>query len=101
MRPAPKPHAIGGIQQQPTLRERSLLTVDEVAAYLRLKPETIRTMARRHTLPAVKVGKVWRFDESLIQHYLHHDLEVEKTDHESDGLAVIVPPGRDSEEDNS
>ncbi len=38
-----------------------LWTVEEVAAYLRLKPETIRMMARRGKVPAVKIGKVWRF----------------------------------------
>lgn len=44
-----------------------LWTVDEVAVYLRMKPETIRAMARRGELPAVKVGKFWRFKRSAIK----------------------------------
>jgi excisionase family DNA binding protein len=38
-----------------------LWTVPDVAEYLRLKPEAVRAMARREELPAVKVGKAWRF----------------------------------------
>jgi excisionase family DNA binding protein len=43
-----------------------LWTVEDVASYLRLKPDTVRAMARRGELPAVKIGKVWRFDRSSI-----------------------------------
>jgi len=44
-----------------------LWTVNEVADYLRMKPETIRAMARRGELPAVKVGKFWRFRRSALK----------------------------------
>ena len=43
-----------------------LWTVDEVAGYLKLQPETIRSMARRGELPAIKLGKVWRFQKTAI-----------------------------------
>jgi excisionase family DNA binding protein len=40
-----------------------LWTVEEVAEYLRLQPETVRAKARKGEIPAVKVGKrIWRFD---------------------------------------
>jgi excisionase family DNA binding protein len=48
----------------------SLWTVDEVAEYLKLQPETIRSMARRGELPAIKLGKVWRFTKTAIQEML-------------------------------
>ena len=48
----------------------TLLTVDEVAKFLRLKPETIRSMARRGELPAIKLGRVWRFKRSSITQFL-------------------------------
>ncbi len=38
-----------------------LWTVDDVAKYLRLKQETVRMMARAKKIPALKVGKSWRF----------------------------------------
>ncbi len=34
----------------------ALMTVEEVAAYLQLQPETIRAMTRRGELPGFKVG---------------------------------------------
>jgi excisionase family DNA binding protein len=43
-----------------------LWTVEDVADYLQLQPETIRSMARRGELPAIKLGKVWRFQRNAI-----------------------------------
>ncbi len=43
-----------------------LWTVEDVADYLKLQPETIRSMARRGELPALKIGKVWRFQRQAI-----------------------------------
>jgi excisionase family DNA binding protein len=47
-----------------------LWTVDDVSSYLKLQPETIRSMARRGELPAVKFGKVWRFEKTAIDDLL-------------------------------
>ena len=44
----------------------TLWTVEDLAEYLQLQPETIRSMARRGELPAIKLGKVWRFQRSAI-----------------------------------
>jgi len=44
-----------------------LWTVDELADYLKLQPETVRGMARRGELPGTKIGKVWRFRKSAIK----------------------------------
>lgn len=47
-----------------------LWTVEDVANYLRLKQETVRMMARENKIPALKVGKVWRFRVSDIKDML-------------------------------
>jgi len=47
-----------------------LWTVEDVAAFLKLQPETIRAMARRGELPALKIGKVWRFQKHAIHDML-------------------------------
>jgi excisionase family DNA binding protein len=47
-----------------------LWTVEEVAGYLKLQPETVRSMARRGELPAIKLGKVWRFRKTAIHEML-------------------------------
>ena len=48
-----------------------LWTVEDVAGYLRLKAETVRMMARAEKIPAIKVGKFWRFRASDIREMLH------------------------------
>ena len=47
-----------------------LWTVEDVSEYLKLQPETIRCMARRGELPALKIGKVWRFQRQAIHDML-------------------------------
>lgn len=44
-----------------------LWTIDDVALYLRMRPETVRMMARTRKVPAIKVGKVWRFRQSEVK----------------------------------
>jgi excisionase family DNA binding protein len=49
-----------------------LWTVKDTAEYLRLKPETVRMMARKGDLPAIKVGKrVWRFRPGDVENWLN------------------------------
>lgn len=47
-----------------------LLTVAELAEYLRLTKRTIYRLLERRAIPAVKVGHKWRFDEELIEKWL-------------------------------
>ena len=47
-----------------------LWTVEDVAKYFQLKPETIRIMARKGKLPTYKIGQVWRFKKLLIKEQL-------------------------------
>jgi excisionase family DNA binding protein len=46
--------------------ENDIMTLEEVAAYLRLKPQTIYTWAQEKKIPAAKLGREWRFKKSLI-----------------------------------
>ena len=43
-----------------------LLTIDEVAGYLRLNRYTVYRMAERGELPGAKVARRWRFTETDI-----------------------------------
>lgn len=48
-----------------------LWTVDDVAAYLQLAPETVRSMARSGDIPSMKLGKrLWRFHPDQIRSWL-------------------------------
>lgn len=44
-----------------------LWTVTDVARYYRIKPATVRTLTRRGILPAIKIGKAWRYDPKKIR----------------------------------
>jgi len=50
--------------------ENEILTIEEVAAYLRLTPQTIYRWAQEKRIPAVKLGKEWRFRRSIIDQWL-------------------------------
>ncbi len=47
-----------------------LLDTDEAAKLLRMHPRTLRTKARRGSIPAVQVGKRWRFRASTLDRWL-------------------------------
>lgn len=63
--------AIDWTAENPTTgNDDALWTVEDVADFLKLQPETIRCMARRGELPAIKLGKVWRFQKAAIHEML-------------------------------
>ncbi len=47
-----------------------IMTIEEVAEYLKLKPQTIYKWAQDGYIPAAKLGKEWRFKKSLIDSWL-------------------------------
>jgi len=57
-----------------------LMTVEEVADYLRVTKKTIYRLLERGTIPATKVGRQWRFDRSLIDEWLHQNSVGAKAD---------------------
>ena len=46
------------------------MTLEEVAEYLKLKPQTIYKWAQENEIPAIKIGKEWRFRKSIIDKWL-------------------------------
>ena len=48
-----------------------LMTVAEVAAYLRVTKKTIYRLLRQGKIPATKVGHQWRFEKTAIDEWLH------------------------------
>jgi len=48
-----------------------IMNVDEVARYLGVVPDTIYRKARRGEIPAVKVGKMWRFPKETLDKWLN------------------------------
>ena len=49
--------------------EIEIMTVQELAQYLRLAEATIYRLAQAGEIPAVKVGRTWRFKKALIDEW--------------------------------
>lgn len=47
-----------------------LLDTEEAAKLLRMHPRTLRTKARHGMIPAIQVGKRWRFRVSMLNQWL-------------------------------
>ena len=48
-----------------------IMTVREVSRYLGVVPDTIYRKARRGEIPAVKMGKIWRFPKEALDKWLN------------------------------
>ncbi len=48
-----------------------LMTLQEVADYLRVTEKTVYRLLKRGRIPAVKVGRQWRFEQDSIDEWLH------------------------------
>jgi excisionase family DNA binding protein len=57
-----------------------LLTPEQVATRLKLKPRTVREMLRSKELPGVKLGILWRIRESSLDDYIR---ALDRTDSET------------------
>jgi excisionase family DNA binding protein len=47
-----------------------LLTAEEVADWLAVTPTWVHEMARSGEIPAIKLGRYWRFSRSAIEDWL-------------------------------
>jgi len=47
-----------------------MLTISEVAEYLKLHELTVRRLAREGELPAFKVGRQWRIQREKLQEWI-------------------------------
>lgn len=53
--------------------EMEIMTAQEVADYLRLAEATVYKLAQAGEIPAVKVGRAWRFKRELIDKWLRDE----------------------------
>jgi len=55
--------------------QENIMTLEEVASYLRLKPQTIYTWAQEKKIPAAKLGKEWRFRRDIIDKWFNRHID--------------------------
>ena len=66
-------------ESTPPSHDHEILTLEEVAHYLRLKPQTIYKWAQEKRIPAVKLGKEWRFRRSILDRWLDDQILSEES----------------------
>jgi excisionase family DNA binding protein len=47
-----------------------IMTTKEIAKYLRLHTLTINKLSKEGKVPAIRIGRVWRFDKNVIDEWL-------------------------------
>ena len=60
----------------------TIMTLDEVAKYLRIHKSTVYRMTKEGKIPAIKIGNQWRFKKNKIDEWLSK--QVEKKEKEKD-----------------
>ena len=57
----------------------SVMTIGELAAYLKIPKSTLYKLAQEGKLPGQKVGRHWRFHKAVIERWLAGGGETRKT----------------------
>jgi excisionase family DNA binding protein len=47
-----------------------LMTIKEVASYLKIPEKTAYTLAAQGTIPGFKIGRAWRFSKSTMDEWI-------------------------------
>jgi excisionase family DNA binding protein len=68
----PQPLAVGRaeVSRTPQERDDEVLTLEEVAEMLKLRPDTVRSRAEQGDLPARRFGDEWRFSKLAVLAWL-------------------------------
>ena len=51
----------------------SIMTIEEVAAYLKIPKSTVYILAQEGKIPCQKVGRQWRFHKEAINDWIRED----------------------------
>jgi len=80
--------------------EDSILTLEEVAKYLRVSERTVYDWSQKGEIPAGKIGTVWRFKKSEIEKWVNERLSTNTTlasaaaKNENIHIEAIISPDR-------
>lgn len=76
--------------------EDDILTIEEVAKYLRVSDRTVYDWAQKGEIPAGKIGTVWRFKKSEVERWVNERLSSGGVKKDSDEVQVknVLSPDR-------
>jgi len=52
------------------MADDEIMTLEEVARYLKVKPQTVYKWAQEEQIPGTKLGKEWRFRKSILDEWI-------------------------------
>jgi excisionase family DNA binding protein len=52
-----------------------LMTIEEVAAYMRVSRFTVYRLAKDHSMPATRIGRQWRFQKEEIDRWMREQYQ--------------------------
>lgn len=58
------------------MSDEKLMTTSEAAEFLQMHPFTVTQMARNQEIPAVKIGRTWRFSRQRLEQMFTEKKEV-------------------------
>jgi excisionase family DNA binding protein len=59
------------------IMQETLMTIEQVAEYLRVDKFTVYRLVTQKKIPAFKVGSQWRFKQNLIEDWLRKNSNIE------------------------
>ncbi|MDR1287357.1 MAG: PTS sugar transporter subunit IIA [Treponema sp.] len=73
-----------------------ILTIEEVAKYLRVSERTVYDWAQKGEIPSGKIGTVWRFKRSDIETWVNDRLSGDRMGPQTASISIdaIISPGR-------
>ena len=73
-----------------------ILTIEEVAKYLRVSERTVYDWAQKGEIPAGKIGTVWRFKKTEVENWVNARLssDLQKQNEQSVQVKNILSPDR-------
>lgn len=71
-----------------------ILTIEEVAKYLRVSDRTVYDWAQKGEIPAGKIGTVWRFKKSEVENWVNARLSSDSNKQQDVQVKNILSPDR-------
>ena len=71
--------------------DNSVMTIEEVAKYIKVSERTVLDWAQKGDIPAGKLGNVWRFKRTEIENWVNKKLENKKERGLSDLQHLLAP----------
>jgi PTS system nitrogen regulatory IIA component len=78
------------------MMDDDILTIEDVAKYLRVSERTVYDWAQKGDIPAGKIGTVWRFKKTDIENWVNDRLSTRRMEHPplSIPMETVISPDR-------